>query len=1627
MGILLQKLSFQKTLDQDTSPENLDPQSYVDARNVQPLTNNTESTTSHIPVLGNTEAFDLGSVVVQNKTWRIHSPQDATDNLGGIFLYDQNGNLFPTISGQVQPMEWNRNQTVANQAVAILAMFTTIDGSGTTSVIAVGDYIDITTNTINGYDLGSDARTASHGTPILITDISLDPQVTVEAYDTSLAGELNDIGAKDLLGDLFILSTPQKNLPQALTYYSNGTISVNVITDVVASGGRYSVTTAQPHGLSTGMKVIINGVVYTGTPVVSPNGIWIITSTGSLTFTCQEWYTVTTGYTAWTSGGIITLYTESIGEIGVAQKDVNTAVWTYTRLLRTKQWNFRTSKQPDFRVAERTSIKDSLYWTNNYEPPRCFYYNRPLNGIFVDAFYSGTTDTGDRDGAIMQINPHGHYSYLTVAEETKLLLSPTGIQIQFTDQPQSGGQVASGNWRYSIRGVSDSLAFTEWLDLTNPVNVYSAADNGNPALIIGDLPGTITPKINNLQITGIIPGLFKYIELAGINYVGNAIEGFVIKRVLLDGVSTTLDISHTGTETGVANLDLGTLNTKFEPIETAKSMNVIDSRMILSNVTLSQQKDFTALAQTITYGVYRTALTAVRSATSGTIVMGEYQDPTNVNMFCGYMHNETYRLAAKFRMKKGGFWTDDFWVDDIKIDCTTSGRKLAALTDFNLTDNTSGGADDILFSAYIGFNINSAILDYLIDGVKVRDLVDAISFERAEVVPTILATGVGILGVSGVVATTGEAIESGFDAAGGADTFRISTNVVIGVTDPNIVMEFPFASGRTYGGALGPNPAYNLFPFGGGFDKYNQRREYASFYSPDIQFNHTSISYQGGDVIINFGNPAFIQFVNGINSDSKRCNSNYAEYSGRTNKNNAGATDPDIVTLTDVMLISKGNSGILPIAGTQTFNKYSRLSRDSDNTQGTASNPTGLVFLANGAPNFNNPASLYFLPTDHGIYYMQYYRALSDQYGDKTLTKYVSTGHILEIDSKTGNSTESVYGGDTFTQANFLRHRFADTIDNGFGGGLMFYSQNRINAQMKEKGPGQIANLYPALATDTWLETQTVTNEVYQEGYTIRNQVRSDIAFDPNTEQINVLPATFFYSGIKILDSPQDGYRSILPLNRHDLDITYGEITHHESFNGELFAIQQLKVEREFFNTRGQMKSDPTLSIVIGDATVMSRDGLTVTNYGSSHKWSVVKGRSIGGNDTLYWIDIFSKKVFRLASDGTLSLSDIKGMKSFFANNLQWVVGKDTPANGTGISSVWHDKFSQAIWTVRGHRITPLIWIHGAAFSITTTIGDLFYYHPIPIPSPAFVYSSFEQTGELFISKFTGSHNFDPVAVYPLPNVVSTLTGTTTLTITTASPHLLVSGDQVKFRSISGLSTDINETFLTVTVTGASAFTVTVAALTNAYVASSGSIVEVNPKYWTFVPHTDNNYYNEYTIVYNELKGGFTTFLTPKPLIYNQWTNSYLTPRPISIVSLIYEDNTGTELTWYDQPHATPQNQTERGYIEGVVNRSGEETFWAVALRVLSDIIPIRIEFFTKTQESYLDSSEIETFEDYHESCIKEDSTVTVTNPTGLNDSDTSLLYGRYLKVKTYFSVGVYQRLVSMIVKILTSTRDVNK
>ena len=118
----------------------------------------------------------------------------------------------------------------------------------------------------------------------------------------------------------------------------------------------------------------------------------------------------------------------------------------------------------------------------------------------------------------------------------------------------------------------------------------------------------------------------------------------------------------------------------------------------------------------------------------------------------------------------------------------------------------------------------------------------------------------------------------------------------------------------------------------------------------------------------------------------------------------------------------------------------------------------------------------------------------------------------------------------------------------------------------------------------------------------------------------------------------------------------------------------------------------------------MSRDGETLSSYGTEHQWSVIKGRSDGGKDVLYWYNAGNGLFLRFGADGTVVVSDRSRFRSYANRAAKWLRGKDTPAFEQGIRAVWDDRSKEVIWTFTGWRTTPQ-WNPSPTFPFVTTLA----------------------------------------------------------------------------------------------------------------------------------------------------------------------------------------------------------------------------------------------------------------------------------------------------------------------------------
>ena len=776
---------------------------------------------------------------------------------------------------------------------------------------------------------------------------------------------------------------------------------------------------------------------------------------------------------------------------------------------------------------------------------------------------------------------------------------------------------------------------------------------------------------------------------------------------------------------------------------------------------------------------------------------------------------------------------------------------------------------------------------------------------------------------------------------------------------------------------------YNFYPFW-------VNRRIATFYSPDILLDNEA-NPTGGELIV-FGeyrlNKTHVgDEVNGLFINAASCFSGYSEYTVEGMGDSTGDYDRyDINSLLDIG--DGGSDNIYP--GASFRKSYSancknwdrpyakRWDREYTKYNNLWLNPRSIVMQVDGNVDTSLRDGLTGIEprgknTDYGVYYVQMYQENIGKYGGTGDSTYIDTGFSIKVDDLVdtngivNKNQINVFGGDTFTQSTYLATRkinptvkpdsgwdsedFKDE-NPGWGAGMKFYSQNRLNSQLRTDN--QDSFLYPKSVTDQaeWLQEDDFgfgNNFLYNQSYTPKSGVLSYSSInDRLIDQQVDLPSRIDYSEKYEQNTLDDKNQSFLPLNFKDIDQAFGEIISHKNVNGELFTLQPRKFQAQFFNASGTLQTESTegLNVVIGDGAVLARDGRTLSSYGTEHKWSVIKGKSPGGKDVLYWYNQESKLIMRFGADGTVVLSDVHGLRSFLELDARWTQGKDTPYAGDGVRVVWDDEYKEAIWTWRGVRKVGS-WVSNGAVRVPA--GQ----QAPPIASVQYI------VGQVVSNPNAPSETFDNI-----PRLYRcTVTHNNTANY---EPGVGVSWEQV----------------------------------------------------WEQIDYDDEEYYTWFTLAFNEMTNGFSSFYSHHPKIYFPWRNKFLSAHPTE-ENKIYEHRRGEYTTWYNSESG---ELSEDAYIEGVVNYMPESSKKFVATQVISDNEPDRMEFETKRHKTWLEKGEFDDHDDHWRSPIKNDASVS-NDP----DGDTESLTGDYVKVKFFITKKLYNRLYNFVIKVRERLRVYRK
>lgn len=966
-------------------------------------------------------------------------------------------------------------------------------------------------------------------------------------------------------------------------------------------------------------------------------------------------------------------------EIGYVTYDDNSNTHTYTRLLRSKDLGF----SPSYRVSgvgEKRSNGVSIYITNNDVFPRVIYLNSPYT----------------QDSALVQNG--GFYALNTVEQETRLFQTNSSSNINFTEVKENSGILTCGIKRYTGYFLTEGRTPSEYLFPTGPIAIYNKPDIDHIE-IHGDDYNVISDKSVKLQIDDIPPGVYKYFVLVVIENQGDSFTINKVREFTLGESQTSLDIEHTGFGDLPETVLLEEVVRLYSKYTKAQTLKLFSNRLIMSNLTEDVDRDLSTWANQITHALKEKKLDAVglmgNTFTAGrpAYKYGEYQDPDNIYNFTGYMMNDTYRFGVQVKWKRSGKWSQAYWVDDIRFDTLgynilndpSYNRRIANTLNTNLTEGTTGTPADSDFtlyskSYYVEFsNINLAYA--FSDGSILKNEIDALRFVRAERIPEVLVTGMFTPGF----ATTPPKIIPDFFVYNHADLVNyLATHAV------------------------------------------NDGDKVLYFYSPDIFYGQYQYQYSPTDKLKLMGSFNIGNTNQGVDYTVGHCigngptQSSYADFSGFFDDqtvSKAAYEDWNIAAAAELT-----SNDYVPLS-TYEVSKHFLVEKSlRDVSHAFLLDSTSFKQVGTTANIQNN---------DNRLYYGQIFRDLGANLKypvDKRQTLYYGTGHFLKVNEFSSDvvSSVAVYGGDVYTQKTHIKFEIADYKLSYATQSFGFYSQNITNTQLcnvlqhtlSDSGPGykfpqytEIGQVGSASRTHPvgswgngllyWVENwdSVYRQNSYNSGYNAVVDRVGNLGFDDQSTYDGKKPATIIWSQVKVIGNNVDGYRLFMPLDFMDLNISNGQISHHEIINNVVYTWQQNSFQRQYFSEATMLNNPDSSSIVLGTGTFAGPKGTELSSIGCDNKWGIIKGITPTGKDVVYWYNDKLRKIMRFGDDGVKVISD-QTISATLTKDMKYLVGQNNSISNLGVHGTWNTKYNEAIFVFKGINPNIQTWATSTSYVV---------------------------------------------------------------------------------------------------------------------------------------------------------------------------------------------------------------------------------------------------------------------------------------------------------------------------------------
>ncbi len=1248
-------------LDTNSDEINISGGNYPSRVNV--VRNNDGSFGSDTPELGDVVAYEIPDIELQSQRVRIYL--DDPFFSGRLTLKNSVGQVVKQTSFNSAPAISANKQQIVNVISGWALDATFFNNSGN-----VPAYIDV--EIPFSYD---DWTLELRSAPTIDTTVDYRVVTIYEAISETGAGEAYLIGSWQANSLEFRCYTTQRNV---LTKDKD-------IQTIQNFGGRILVQ-IPGHGLVNNESIIMARMSGLGTAL---NGQWTVEVLDQNSFYLNN--AVATGFpNVPTSayGGFFYRNPYGYSFVLVQSYDSTLQQYNYSIPLRSKKINWNTKNQVDIDVLYFNNTY-ALYPTDFYNRPYVFYFNDPLSN----------------DSGIEALNDKGRYSYNELASQIIRHKDNNTSFVTVGTQQQSGGNLQSASYRYGTVLRTFEGSETEISDLSPIISVYEPVYNGTSSVF-----GTLGPtnKVNRILVNDIPSGIYQFIDLIAVIIVGQesnttATEAIVVSSTQLGPDQTSIELEHSGNETDSRFFDLGKLNpVRSTPIR-IKTNRLGENRLFEGNLETSERFDITEWAKTMRYGINKFPVFSDFGA-------------QNVNGFAqpfvrevGYQVWEWYRFYAVGEFTEGGI-TDATFAFDVRfvsqqdyIDSFGTDDDFRFLSS-NETDRRDFGIDDFINydlgqgdREYFQFGINITIdWDFQFDGIPARNIFKKIKICRAERIKEVLSTGISA--PSKQMATV--------DFSG--DNLRCFVSEAVIGAQYNGWNK----AKRAFQGTVIPLSELDFAEFDDNLERV------VTYYSPDLLFKSEGDLVGESDYFIRIGS----QNKNTQVPISPTTSPNawrsfdcaWDIYDGRLGSQIRSSKH----LITSSFTCDIGQSVPLPennaidndfegvaVLFTKGILEFFTIPNNS------FPEPNGLLPIYLAGNRFSS--RVYFLDTKlpqttsefYGVHNTIRFRSIKNKYGiTSSSIDVLYTGYDL-----LPSQTESiVFGGDVYTQQTWFRQTFERLGFPISGGGIGFniISQNTLNTQLKVVDITNTTN--PSFPTptpfDVWIKSQTadqrVRNSAYQQ---ILNQQYLPV-YNPDELDINKYPTRIRWSESTPNGAVRDFNTIFLPGAFRDNPLSFGEIEMLDFKQGELFTLQQLCYTREFANNYGRLSTIEDGNVTIGDASVLARDGIRLTQLGSKHRWSYARGLTDAGNDVRLWVNSDFFVVMRAGADGSVNLTTRTMMDTFMRKYMRYVSDRYTPADGQGIHATWDNRGKRFIVTARGWKQTKP-WSAGIGYQLNAEVN----------------------------------------------------------------------------------------------------------------------------------------------------------------------------------------------------------------------------------------------------------------------------------------------------------------------------------